>query len=236
MSKQDPERRLELSPAQVAGSALAAMSGAAVISWAGTAGTLIGAAAGSVIATVGAATYTYSLRRTRDAALRTAARVRQTALAANALPRTVADGPLRDEETPEAHEPKPSLVRRWDLPWGKLALVSLAVMIVGMAGITAIEAATGRPVSSYTGGGGSATTTLGSIAGSDHQGTTTKAKKPANDTPRQQGTPADHAGPTEAPVPTPTQPAAPAPSPDPTPTPTEPPASPEPDPGLDGGQ
>ena len=109
MTKQDPERRLELSPAQVAGSALAAMSGAVFISWAGTAGTLIGAAAGSVIATVGSATYTWSLRRSRDAARRTAERMRQTALVANGRPRSVAAGPLREDqpetETSTVEEP-----------------------------------------------------------------------------------------------------------------------------------
>ena len=72
MTNENPrtDRKLELSPAQVAGSALAAVSGAFFASWAGTAGTLIGAALGSVIATVGAATYTWSLRRTRDAVRR----------------------------------------------------------------------------------------------------------------------------------------------------------------------
>ena len=56
--------RLGLSPAQVTGSALAAMSGAFLASWFGTTGTLVGAAVGSVVATVGAAIYTHSLRRT----------------------------------------------------------------------------------------------------------------------------------------------------------------------------
>ena len=153
MTKQDPERRLELSPAQVAGSALAAMSGAVFISWAGTAGTLIGAAAGSVIATVGSATYTWSLRRSRDAARRTAERMRQTALVANGRPRSVAAGPLREDQpaADDQHGRGTARPRRWDLPWGKVALASLAVMVAGMAGITAVEAVTGRSVSSYTG-------------------------------------------------------------------------------------
>ena len=55
---------LGLSPAQVAGSALAAVSGALLASFAGTTGTIIGTAIGSVVATVGAAIYTQSLRTT----------------------------------------------------------------------------------------------------------------------------------------------------------------------------
>ena len=45
---QKPARTLGLSPAQIAGSALSAVSAAFVASWAGTTGTLIGAAVGSV--------------------------------------------------------------------------------------------------------------------------------------------------------------------------------------------
>src|SRR5689334_14446601 len=83
------ERKIGLSPAQVAGSALAAVSGALLASFAGTTGTIIGTAIGSVVATVGAALYTWSLRRTSAAVRRTAAQVRQTALTTGALPRPV---------------------------------------------------------------------------------------------------------------------------------------------------
>ena len=95
MNPEHRERKLELSTTQITGSALAAMSGAFFASWAGTTGTIVGAALGSVIVTVGAATYTWSLQRTRDAVKRTAAQVRQSALASNALPRTVTEGPMR---------------------------------------------------------------------------------------------------------------------------------------------
>ena len=78
MNPEHRERRLDLSPIQITGSALAAMSGAFFASWAGTTGTIVGAAVGSVIVTVGAATYTWSLQRTRDAVKRTAAQVRQS--------------------------------------------------------------------------------------------------------------------------------------------------------------
>ena len=59
-----PPRRLPLSPAQVAASALAAVSSAVVASFLGVAGTVIGAALASVVSTVSAALYSASLRRT----------------------------------------------------------------------------------------------------------------------------------------------------------------------------
>ncbi len=48
---------------QVVGSALAAVTGAFCAGWLGVAGTIAGAAVGSVIGTVGSASYTYSLQR-----------------------------------------------------------------------------------------------------------------------------------------------------------------------------
>lgn len=64
-SEIDNEERpkLGISTAQVMGSALAAVSGALFASIAGTTGTLVGAALGSIIATVGSAWYTYSLKK-----------------------------------------------------------------------------------------------------------------------------------------------------------------------------
>jgi hypothetical protein len=89
------ERALGLSPAQVVGSALAATSAALIASTTGTAGTIIGAGVGSIVATVGSAIYTWWLRRTSEIARRTAAQMRLAALATQPLPRTVAQGPMR---------------------------------------------------------------------------------------------------------------------------------------------
>ena len=233
--------KLELSPTQVVGSALAAVSGAFFASWAGTAGTLIGVAAGSMIATVGAATYTWWLRRTQEAVRRTAAQVRETTLMTNAMPRTVAAGPLRepgeettalpaatdhddDDETVEGR----SWLREWDLPWAKVALASVAVMLVALAGITALEAVTGRSVASFTGQADPHGSTLGNAFDSgatsatendstkDDQGADTSTVTPSP-TPTPTPTDAATAGtggdtgsgdtgttPSEVPVPTPT--------------------------------
>lgn len=57
----------DISAAQVAGSALAAVSAAVVASFLGVGGTVIGAALGSIVASVGGAFYSHSFRRAGDA-------------------------------------------------------------------------------------------------------------------------------------------------------------------------
>ena len=59
----DERRKLELSPAQIIGGALAAASAAVASSWLGLAGTVIGAVIVSLVASIGGALYTHSLRR-----------------------------------------------------------------------------------------------------------------------------------------------------------------------------
>jgi hypothetical protein len=107
MSEDQEERKLSISTTQVIASALAAMSVAFLTSWLGTTGTILGAFLGSVIATVGTATYTWSLHRTSAAVKHTAAQVRQTALQSNSLPRTVAQGPLRKPPDEQGEAPAP---------------------------------------------------------------------------------------------------------------------------------
>jgi hypothetical protein len=188
MEHENDERPLGLSAAQVAGSALAAVSGAILASTAGVTGTVIGAAVASVVATVGAAIYTWSLRRTTVAVRKTAAQVRQAALVSGPLPRTVVQGPLRtlkeraaartadqgpdgpdgsaglEPEEPDSDEDS------WHraIPWGKVLLASLAITVLALAGITVVEAVTGKPISTVTGGSSdSQGTTVGNITGSD---------------------------------------------------------------------
>ena len=95
MEHEKDERALGLSTAQVVGSVLAAVTGAVLASTMGVTGTVIGAAVASLVATIGSAIYTWSLRRTTVAVQKTAAQVRQAALESGPLPRTVAQGPLR---------------------------------------------------------------------------------------------------------------------------------------------
>lgn len=224
--------RLELSPAQVLGSALAAVSSAFFASWAGTAGTLIGVAAGSVIATVGATTYTWWLRRTQEAVRRRAALVRQTTLAANGLPRTVSVGPLRrrDEATgtarelgrPDQEADVPPVPGRWALPWKKVLLTSVAVMLLATAVITGFETLTGRTFASYTGNGGSGST-VGHVLGQDSstEKTPSTPSTPGTSTPTPTPTPSSTPSSTPSATPQDQSTATPAPTPAPAvPTPS----------------
>lgn len=196
MAHDKDERPLGLSPAQVAGSALAAVSGALLASFAGTTGTIIGAAVGSVVATVGAAIYTWSLRHTSAAVRRTAAQVRQTALLTGQLPRTVAQGPLRmkggkasptpAETEAAATEDDETDAGQRSLPWGKLALASVGMTAVVLGGITTFEAVTGHPLSSLIGGDDSTGTSVGDFVGTSDKNTSenkqpTKGTTPSED-------------------------------------------------------
>ncbi len=245
--KDEKPRSLGLSPTQVVGSALAAMSVAFFASWAGTAGTMIGAALGSMIFTVGAATYTWSLRRTSEAARRTAALVRQRALLTGAHARpdpgaesldpnapvpdpnapTAADpvggpvgGPV-DESDDEPAGPSGRLAALRELPWLKVTIASVAVLLAALGGITAIEAITGKPIASLLGQDTGTGTTVGHVVGSDKR-STPEDQKPKKQTP---------ATPNSKPSEAPSQQPQPAPSTTPTPTPSAP-ASPIPVPST----
>ncbi len=247
MTNQKPstDRKLELSPAQVGGSALAAVSAAFFASWAGTAGTIIGAALASVIATAGTATYTWWLRRTSDAVRRTASQVRVTGLGSAvvvpSLARTRSSGgygesapsggpswdpgedPDEEPEKDPAEEPS-----RWSFlsgrPWGKVALASVAVMLAALGSITVVEAVTGKPLSSYLRGDTGTGTSVGHLVGND---TSTPTPSPTKDpTPTPTPTPGEDSTPSPdeqgTPTPLPTPEVTPTPTPTvPTPTPTE---------------
>jgi hypothetical protein len=225
--KEHKERSLGLSTAQVTGSALAAMSGAFVASWAGTTGTLIGAAVGSVIATVGAATYTWSIQRTGHAVRRTAAQVRTGTLVSataitEALPRPgqrrspgEADDPVEDP----TEEVSPT-GRRWrltgDLPWAKVALASLAVMVLGMGGITAVETLTGKPIGSFFGKDDGSGTTVGRVVSS--AGSTSSSDEETTPSPTESTDEKSSSTPTSTPSSEPSESPSSAPSTTPTPT------------------
>jgi hypothetical protein len=130
-----PTPGLGLGPAQIAASALAAVTSALAASFLGVAGTIIGAAVGSVVATVGAAVYAHSLRTASS-------RIREL--------RPQAGGPAsrraRPVSGPEHTPDVPSVRSRRSL--GRLAALVVGVFAVALAGITAAEAVMGHPVSS----------------------------------------------------------------------------------------
>jgi hypothetical protein len=174
MSTQQRER-VEISWVQVFGSALAAVTSAVLLSTVGVAGTIIGAAIGSVFATAGSAIYAHYLRMTRAgvAAAQAAAaeRVnrartgasgvwadtrradgsRTTTMRAQQARAELEDAERDLDEAPERARPS------WreaaaGLPWKRIAALAGGVFLVAMLVIVSFELATGRPVSQYTGG------------------------------------------------------------------------------------
>ncbi|MDQ3275882.1 MAG: hypothetical protein M3Q39_12875 [Actinomycetota bacterium] len=174
---EEKEHRIEVNWVQSAAGALAAMSSAILLSTVGVAGTIIGAAIGSVFATAGSAVYSYYLRTSKvraaaaaQAARGAAARARarkQSASGSSAAESTrvleseaaAADEQRAEEivrrvesgETPEESKPTWREVVR-DLDWKRIALVALGLFAVVMGVILTFELLTGRAVSSYTGG------------------------------------------------------------------------------------
>ena len=179
MSDSDERPRLEINWVQSSGAALAAVSSAVLLSTFGVAGTLIGAAVGSLVITVGGALYTYSIKATRQrvamaqtvatariglaqARVRNAsdAVVERRPGAADAAAEDMAEAEvdldhartLLEDELDDADDRPPwrSVLR--GLPWKRIGMGALATFVVAMVVIVAFELVTGRAVSSYTGG------------------------------------------------------------------------------------
>jgi hypothetical protein len=157
-----PKQFLGLSGTQTIGSALAAVTSALVGSFTGVAGTLIGAALGSVVATVGAALYARTLSSAATVAMRKIPqRGRDGLPAADVL---VASAPAVSDD-PQAKRLGRQFTRK---TWIKLGAVSAAAFVIAMAGVTAVEFGTNKPISSLVsstssidGAAAGHTTTLG---------------------------------------------------------------------------
>jgi len=220
-------------PATMAGAG-AAVTVAVLLSTLGAAGTLIGAALGSVIATVSTALYKQGIEssRRRVAEVQAAALERDAARAHRHLGAADADPKAHEE----AAEPTDADGRRWAaLPWKRIALLAALVFVIAVVVISAVELIAGRSVSSLTGGtdGKDRTSISGFLGDSDDGDDGGKRKQkdtPSDDaptsTPTDSGTPSDaatdpssSAAPSESdpPSPTPTDTA----SEEPQPTPTE---------------
>jgi hypothetical protein len=239
---EDNGQKVEIDWLRTIAGALAAVSSAVLLSTLGAAGTLIGAALGSVIATVGGALYTQGLATSRAQLARAQETARLKVGIAQAelrrANRQQADAPAVDAHLSHAEErldearndldaalaeqPKASgwRERLGMLPWKRISLVAAGLFGAAILAITTFELATGEAVSSMTGGtddgGGTTISRIG--AGSDAQ---TPQDEPADD---EQPPPADDpsaepstepsAEPTEEPDPTPSE----EPSLDPTPS------------------
>ncbi|MDP9373691.1 MAG: hypothetical protein M3Q65_14810 [Chloroflexota bacterium] len=128
MMSQQEQKAIQLSVVQVVAGALASVSAAVVASTFGLAGTLLGAAITSVIATVGSALYTHSLERAR-------ARIPR--------PRDGRAGKLGNEVV--------RLPARRPIAWIAVLSGAALVFVLAMGAITALEVAAHRPVASLVG-------------------------------------------------------------------------------------
>ncbi len=156
--------RLEINWFNSAGAALGAVSAAVVLSSLGAAGTLVGAAMGSLCITIGGAVYAHSMRVTKDrvaAAQALASRRKARSQDAVVVGASTSQPPVEAGSADPADATEPAdtsgadeswvdVMRR--LPWKRIAATSGALFGLTMALILAFELTTGRPVSTYTGG------------------------------------------------------------------------------------
>jgi hypothetical protein len=240
----DPSPKLDIDWLKTIAGALAAVSSAVLLSTLGAAGTIIGAALGSVIATVGGALYSQGLARSRERlaqaqslALRRVGIAQAEVRRAN---RHQGDDPAVDAHLAHADErlgeAKAELGAIADeppaagwrerlvvLPWKRISLVAAGLFVTAILAITAFELLAGESVSSITGGtdgdGGPTITRIG--GGSD---TSRDDRAPSDDTATPSGEPSsepsDEASPTDEPTDEPSE--SPSESTTPTPTPLAP--------------
>ncbi|MBM0126044.1 hypothetical protein [Pimelobacter simplex] len=236
MAEAGPEERAPRIdwPATVAGAG-AAVTVAVLLSTLGAAGTLIGAALGSVVATISTALYKQGIEssRRRVAEVQAAALQREAARAhrhVEAPELTDAAGAEDDAQDDEAADAGASLADRWAaLPWKRIAVLAAALFVLTLVVISAVELIAGRSVSTITGGtDGKDRTSIGGVFGDGGSGGKDEGEQqqelPAEQTPTPTPTPTDTGStvaPTEPATPTaPVTPTAPSDLPAPTGTAT----------------
>jgi hypothetical protein len=230
------QRKLEISWVQVSAGALAAVSSAVLLSTVGVAGTIIGAALGSLAATVGSTVYSHYLAVSRDRVAAAAAARSRVRHAQGDVGEAVADlahgAPAAERRLDEAeHHLQHAEIRLDDaeeatgrpgwraalagLPWGRLLLAAGALFLVAMVAIVSFELVTGRALSSYTGGSDRNGPRV-SVPGVDGEG-----KKRPEPTPTPAPSPSETPPSTSAaPTPTPTRGGTGTTTPPPTPAPS----------------
>lgn len=137
---------------QVLAAAGAAVSSAVLLSTLGVGGTIIGAALGSIAASIATHAYSRGLHLSREQALA----LRRISQAREDLDRAAVH-PDQDQEAGLEHADQvlgrveASLTARRP-GWRQVAVVAAALFVGAMVAITAFELVTGRAVSTYTGG------------------------------------------------------------------------------------
>ncbi len=229
----DERRKLELSPAQIIGGALAAASAAVASSWLGLAGTVIGAVIVSLVASIGGAIYTHSLRRSTTVIRQTLPVVPMRSLRSGRADLAGATAVLPAVSPGAEPEPLPAASKtqaRAGLVWRTVAVSAVASLVLAAVALTGFELVVGKSASSLAGGGGGSSPTIveivkgGDTAPSTDSGTdatpgSTDPTTPATPTPTGPTSPTPTSPfPTPAPTPAPTPTLAPTPTPTPTPT------------------
>ncbi|MGW0465921.1 hypothetical protein ACWDX6_11690 [Streptomyces sp. NPDC003027] len=257
-------KRLDLSVAQVSGSAIAAVVAAKLASTLGVYGTILGAGVISVIATCGGSVFQHLFKRTGE-------QIRVVAVQAEpvkASPRPARRAaPDRTRVPPAAGEPAaPPNDGEFGLPtthgtrvrgWKRSAVAAGVVFLVSMGGITGYELISDQDLSGTRG-----TTTFGSVVGRGAQGSSPGApatgrtpgaesgtesgtERRRNQEPEQEegqdseqgggGRPPEAGRSTPDPAPTPSEPTGGGPAPTPTPTPSTATPTPAPTGSPSGG-
>jgi hypothetical protein len=227
--KQPKAKQLDLSPTQIVGGALAAMTAAALGSQLSVAGTVVGAALASIIAAVAGSLYTASLRRTGDK-VRTVFWTGQP----NEVDEPTVMEILADREghvagqrshlvAPEPIDPSP---RRRKLNWKRVVVAALVTFGIAAVSLTVFELATGHALS-----GGEGTTVQQVRKGTADKEPDSKKQEPSKkstEEPTAAASEAPTAEPSEGPTSEPTETTT-APTPEAQATTTEPEATPSSD-------
>ncbi|WP_406204024.1 hypothetical protein OH807_27995 [Kitasatospora sp. NBC_01560] len=175
--EEEGRRRIDLSVAQVAASALATVVGAVLASELGVYGTILGAAVVSVGATTGSAVFQHVFRRTgeqwRGAVERTGpgAAVNGLRQVPGDLPAPAGAADAAAPAGPVSPVGSPALSPEWNAPqvvrvrrrwtWKTYTAVSGLVFVLAMVPIVGFELATGQPVSATVKGEAGSGTSLG---------------------------------------------------------------------------
>lgn len=183
-SPDDTSRKIDLNLTHVAATALAAVTAAVLGAELGTAGTIIGAAAASVITTVGTAVYKASLVRSRARVRSLAHRTRPVSASPerSRIERVhpgAANASLGNERTDDIQEPqaRDRSRRLATLRWGAMAVGAVGAFVLAMMVITGFEWASGGTV-----GGNGKGTTIGRVV-TDQPGPRKPATSPVPSSP-----------------------------------------------------
>jgi hypothetical protein len=181
----DTSRKIDLNLTHVAATALAAVTAAVLGSELGAAGTVIGAAAASVITTVGTAVYKASLDRSRQRVRSLAHRTRplsasQERSSIERVHPAAVTAPLGNEQRTDGirgPQTRGRFRRFATLRWGAMVVGALGAFVLAMMVITGFEWASGGTV-----GGNGKGTTIGRVV-TDQPGPRKPATPPVSNSP-----------------------------------------------------